>query len=209
MRLLSGLDGSRKPRARCRSPALAGSDGSAVQRHCFADLRARHPAHHCPPTGFSQQDTLSAPRSCRRGPTPVARQGCPVGPYLGALTRVDAWRGDDPLTDGVLAAYLGAIFEAGRAPASAAGTTTQPRLPSRSTAPVSRITTPANVIKPQGLEPLQFPTKFRSHSRKSTGRRCVPICRTYYLIYYLYVVLAFERRSTSWYWRLSVENSRY
>ena len=45
--------------------------------------------------------------------------------------------------------------------------------------------------------------------RKSTGRRYVPICRTYYLIYYLYVVLAFERRSTSWYWRLSVENSRY
>ena len=40
--------------------------------------------------------------------------------YLGALTRVDAWRGDDPLTDGVLAAYLGAIFEAGRAPATAA-----------------------------------------------------------------------------------------
>ena len=39
--------------------------------------------------------------------------------YLGALTRVDAWRGDDPLTDGVLAAYLGAIFEAGRAPATA------------------------------------------------------------------------------------------
>ena len=40
--------------------------------------------------------------------------------YLGALARVDAWRGDDPLTDGVLAAYLGAIFEAGRAPATAA-----------------------------------------------------------------------------------------
>ena len=35
--------------------------------------------------------------------------------YLGALARVDAW-----LTDGVLAAYLGAIFEAGRAPATAA-----------------------------------------------------------------------------------------
>ena len=40
--------------------------------------------------------------------------------YLGALARLDAWRGDDPLTDGVLAAYLGAIFEAGRAPATAA-----------------------------------------------------------------------------------------
>ena len=40
--------------------------------------------------------------------------------YLGALARVDAWRGTNPLTDPVLAAYLGAIFEAGRAPASAA-----------------------------------------------------------------------------------------
>ena len=40
--------------------------------------------------------------------------------YLGALARVDAWRGDDPLTDGVLAVYLGELFEAGRAPATAA-----------------------------------------------------------------------------------------
>ena len=40
--------------------------------------------------------------------------------YLGALARVDAWRGTNPLTDPVLAAYLAAIFEAGRAPASAA-----------------------------------------------------------------------------------------
>ena len=27
----------------------------------------------------------------------------------------------------------------------------------------------SNVIKPQGLEPLQFPTKFRSHSRLIFG----------------------------------------
>ena len=27
----------------------------------------------------------------------------------------------------------------------------------------------SNVITPQGLEPLQFPTKFRSHSRTDTG----------------------------------------
>ena len=40
--------------------------------------------------------------------------------YLGALARLDAWRGPAPLTDARLAAYLGAIFEAGRAPASAA-----------------------------------------------------------------------------------------
>ena len=40
--------------------------------------------------------------------------------YLGALRRLDAWRGPAPLTDALLAAYLGAIFEAGRAPATAA-----------------------------------------------------------------------------------------
>ena len=40
--------------------------------------------------------------------------------YLGALARLDAWRGPAPLTDALLAAYLGAIFEAGRAPATAA-----------------------------------------------------------------------------------------
>ena len=40
--------------------------------------------------------------------------------YLGALARLDAWRGTAPLTDALLAAYLGAIFEAGRAPATAA-----------------------------------------------------------------------------------------
>ena len=34
--------------------------------------------------------------------------------YLGALARLDAWRGTAPLTDALLAAYLGAIFEAGR-----------------------------------------------------------------------------------------------
>ena len=40
--------------------------------------------------------------------------------YLGALRRLDAWRGPAPLTDARLAAYLGALFEAGRAPATAA-----------------------------------------------------------------------------------------
>ena len=40
--------------------------------------------------------------------------------YAGALRRLDAWRGTAPLTDALLAAYLGAIFEAGRAPATAA-----------------------------------------------------------------------------------------
>ena len=40
--------------------------------------------------------------------------------YLGALARLDAWRGTAPVDDALLAAYLGAIFEAGRAPATAA-----------------------------------------------------------------------------------------
>ena len=40
--------------------------------------------------------------------------------YAGALRRLDAWRGPAPLTDALLAAYLGAIFEVGRAPATAA-----------------------------------------------------------------------------------------
>ena len=40
--------------------------------------------------------------------------------YLGALARLDAWRGPAPVDDALLAAYLGAIFEAGRAPATAA-----------------------------------------------------------------------------------------
>ena len=40
--------------------------------------------------------------------------------YAGALARLDAWRGPAPLTDARLAAYLGELFEAGRAPATAA-----------------------------------------------------------------------------------------
>ena len=40
--------------------------------------------------------------------------------YLGAPAGLDAWRGTAPVDDALLAAYLGAIFEAGRAPATAA-----------------------------------------------------------------------------------------
>ena len=40
--------------------------------------------------------------------------------YLGALRRLDAWRGTAPVDDASLAVYLGALFEAGRAPATAA-----------------------------------------------------------------------------------------
>ena len=34
--------------------------------------------------------------------------------YLGALARLDAWRGTAPVDDASLAVYLGTIFEAGR-----------------------------------------------------------------------------------------------
>ena len=40
--------------------------------------------------------------------------------YAGALRRLDAWRGAAPVDDASLAVYLGTIFEAGRAPATAA-----------------------------------------------------------------------------------------
>ena len=40
--------------------------------------------------------------------------------YLGALRRLGAWRGTAPVDDALLAAYLGELFEAGRAPATAA-----------------------------------------------------------------------------------------
>ena len=40
--------------------------------------------------------------------------------YAGALRRLDAWRGTALVDDASLAVYLGTIFEAGRAPATAA-----------------------------------------------------------------------------------------
>ena len=40
--------------------------------------------------------------------------------YAGALRRLDTWRGTAPVDDASLAVYLGTIYEAGRAPATAA-----------------------------------------------------------------------------------------
>ena len=40
--------------------------------------------------------------------------------YTRAVRQFDAWRGAAPATDATLAAYLGALFEQGRAPATAA-----------------------------------------------------------------------------------------
>ena len=38
--------------------------------------------------------------------------------YARALRQFDAWRGAEPATDTTLAAYLAALFDAGRAPAT-------------------------------------------------------------------------------------------
>ena len=40
--------------------------------------------------------------------------------YAGALRRLDTWRGTAKVDDATLAAYLGFVFEQGRAPATAA-----------------------------------------------------------------------------------------
>ena len=76
-------------------------------------------------------------------PTALARRPDPAGPlavatpttrkladasisvntrraYAGALRRLDTWRGTAPVDDASLAVYLGELFEAGRAPATAA-----------------------------------------------------------------------------------------
>ena len=76
-------------------------------------------------------------------PTALARRPDPAGPlavatpttrkladasisvntrraYLGALARLDAWRGTAPVDDASLAVYLAHMFESGRAPATAA-----------------------------------------------------------------------------------------
>ena len=59
------------------------------------------------PTTRKLADASSISRNTRRA-------------YLGALARLDAWRGTAPVDDASLAVYLGELFEAGRAPATAA-----------------------------------------------------------------------------------------
>ena len=82
-------------------------------------------------------------QTTQTAPTALARRHDPAGPlavatpttrkladaslsvntrraYAGALRRLDAWRGAAPVDDASLAVYLGELFEAGRAPATAA-----------------------------------------------------------------------------------------
>ena len=82
------------------------------------------------------QTTPTAPATLARRPdtagplavaTPTTRQLADASislntrlAYAGALARLDAWRGTAPVDDPLLAVYLGELFEAGRAPATAA-----------------------------------------------------------------------------------------
>ena len=77
------------------------------------------------------EQTAIASRSDTAGPlavaTPITRQLAEASisvntqrAYAGALRRLDAWRGGGPINDALLAVYLGELFEAGRAPATAA-----------------------------------------------------------------------------------------
>ena len=56
---------------------------------------------------------VATPTTRRSSPTPLSAVNTRRA-YLGALRRLDAWRGTAPVDDALLAAYLGAIFEAGR-----------------------------------------------------------------------------------------------
>ena len=82
------------------------------------------------------QTTPTAPAALARRPdpagplavaTPTTRQLADASislntrlAYAGALARLDAWRWTAPVDDPLLAVYLGELFEAGRAPATAA-----------------------------------------------------------------------------------------
>ena len=87
-------------------------------------------------TGIMLQTTPTDPAALARRPgtagplavaTPTTRRLADASisrntrrAYAGALRRLDAWRGAAPVDDASLAVYLGELFEAGRAPATAA-----------------------------------------------------------------------------------------
>ena len=74
--------------------------------------RARPPPRHGGAAGRRHADHAPARRRLSQPQHPT---GLP-----GARRRLDAWRGAAPVDDASLAAYLGELFEAGRAPATAA-----------------------------------------------------------------------------------------
>ena len=62
---------------------------------------------------------VATPTTRGSSPTPLSA-ATPDGPTSARWRRLDAWRGAAPVDDASLAVYLGALFEAGRAPATAA-----------------------------------------------------------------------------------------
>ena len=76
------------------------------------------------PTAMARRPAVSGPLAVA---TPTTRKLADASlsvntrrAYLGALARLDAWRGTAPVDDARLAAYLAHMFESGRAPATAA-----------------------------------------------------------------------------------------
>ena len=75
------------------------------------------------PTGLARPDTagplaVATPTTRKLADASISRNTRRA--HLGALARLDAWRGPAPLTDASLAVYLAHMFESGRAPATAA-----------------------------------------------------------------------------------------
>ena len=75
------------------------------------------PPEQDPTSGWGQSP---APHPLPQRPGGAGRRPYTRRAYLGALARLDAWRGAAPVDDASLAVYLGTIFEAGRARATAA-----------------------------------------------------------------------------------------
>ena len=70
------------------------------------------------PGGAADQPAVATPTTRRLADASISVNTRRA--YAGALRRLDAWRGAAPVDDASLAVYLGELFEAGRAPATAA-----------------------------------------------------------------------------------------
>ena len=89
----------------------------AYRALCFKQHRPTRPRSPAAPT---RQGRWPSPRRPPGSlPTPLSASTTRRA-YAGALRRLDAWRGAAPVDDASLAVYLGELFEAGRAPATAA-----------------------------------------------------------------------------------------
>ena len=86
----------------------------------------RPPAHNHAPTAAALATTAAPDGALATRPPTTRRLAAHSlsantrAAYTRAVRQFDAWRGAAPATDATLAAYLGALFEQGRAPATAA-----------------------------------------------------------------------------------------